>query len=40
MLHTKFQGNQASGLGKEDFCRFFLYMGIAAISVMWPKWNI
>ena len=40
MLHTKFQGNQPSGSGEEDFLRFLPYMGIAAILVMWPGRNI
>ena len=31
MSHTKFQGNQPSGSGEEDFLRFFQYMGIMAI---------
>ena len=34
VLHTKFQGNQPSGSGKEDFLRFLPYMGMAAILVM------
>ena len=36
MLHTKFQGHQPFGSGEEDFLRFLLYMGMAAILVMWP----
>ena len=40
MLHTKFQGNQFSGSGEKDVLRFLLYMGMAAILVMWPKRNI
>ena len=36
MLHTKFQGNQASGSGEEDFLRFSPYMGIVAILAMRP----
>ena len=34
VLHTKFQGNQPSGFGKEDFLRFLPYMGMVAILVM------
>ena len=34
MLHTKFQGNQPSGSGEEDFLRFLPYMGMVAILVM------
>ena len=41
MLHTKFQGHQSidSGedSGEEDFLRFLLYMGMAAMLVMWPN---
>ena len=40
MLHTKFQGNQPSDSGEEDFLRFLPYMGMAAILVMWPGQNI
>ena len=36
MLHTKFQGHRPFGSGEEDFLRFLLYMGMAAILVMWP----
>ena len=34
MLHIKFQGNQPSGSGEEDFIRFLPYMGIMAILAM------
>ena len=34
-LHTKFQGHLLSGFW--DFQRFSLYLGVAAILVMWPK---
>ena len=34
MLHAKFQDHRTSGSGEEDFLRFLLYMGIAAIFVM------
>ena len=40
MLYTKFQGNQPSGSGEEDFLSFLPYMGMAAILVMWPGRNI
>ena len=33
MLHTKFHENRPAGSG-EDFLRFLLYMGMAAILVM------
>ena len=36
MLHTKFRGNRPTGSGKEDFLRFLLYMGMAAILVISP----
>ena len=36
ILHTKFHGNRRAGSGEEDFLRFLLYMGMAAIFVMWP----
>ena len=36
MLHTKFQGYQASCYEEEDFLRFLSYMGIVAILVMRP----
>ena len=34
MLHAKFQDHMTSGSGEEDFKRFLLYMGMAAILVM------
>ena len=34
MLHTKFQGNMASGSGEEDF---FKVLSTVAILVMWPE---
>ena len=34
MLHTKFQGHWSIGSGKDDFLRFLLYMGMAAMLVM------
>ena len=34
MLHAKFQDHRTSGSGKEDFVRFFIYMGLAAILVL------
>ena len=34
MLHAKFQYHRTSGSGEEDFERFLLYMGMAAILVM------
>ena len=37
MLHTKFQGHSSIGSGEEDFLRFLLYMGMAAMLVMWPR---
>ena len=36
MLHTKFKGHWSIGSGVEDFLRFLLYMGMAAMLVMWP----
>ena len=40
MLHTKFQGNQASGSEEKDFSRFLPYTGMAAILDMLPGRNI
>ena len=37
MLHTMFQGHWSIGSGEEDFLRFLLYMGMAAMLVMWPR---
>ena len=37
MLHTKFQGYRFIGSGEEDFLRFLLYIGMAAMLVMWPN---
>ena len=37
MLYTKFQGHGYIGSGEEDFLRFLLYMGMAAMLVMWPN---
>ena len=34
MLHAKFRDHRTSGSGEEDFLRFLLYMGVAAILVM------
>ena len=34
MLHVKFQDHRTSRSGEEDFLRFLLYMGMAAILVM------
>ena len=34
MLHAKFQDHRTCGSGEEDFLRFLLYMGMAAILVM------
>ena len=34
MLHIKFQSHWSIGSGEEDFLRFLLYMGMAAILVM------
>ena len=34
MLYAKFQDHRTSGSGEEDFLRFLLYMGLAAILVM------
>ena len=38
MLPTKFQGHQPFDSGEEDCLRFllYMYMGMAAILVMWP----
>ena len=36
-LHTNFQRHQLISSGEEDFLRFLLYMGMAAILVMWPR---
>ena len=36
MLHTKFQGNWPNGSGKEDFLRFWAFLSMTAILVMWP----
>ena len=36
MRHTKFQGHRPFGSGEEDFFRFLLYMGMAAILLKWP----
>ena len=36
MLHTKFQGHRPFGSWEEDFLSFLSYIGMAAISVMWP----
>ena len=36
MLHAKFQGNWPSGSGEEDFFRFWAFLSMAAILVMWP----
>ena len=36
MQHTKFQGHRPFGSGVEEFLRFLLYIGVAAILVMWP----
>ena len=33
MLQAKFQDHRTSGSGEEDFQRFLLYMGVAAILV-------
>ena len=33
-IYTKFQGNQPSGSGEEDFLRFLPHMGMVAILVM------
>ena len=35
MVHTKFQGHPPLSFIEEDFKVFLLYMGIAAILVMW-----
>ena len=34
ITHTKFQGHQSIGSGKEDFLSFLPYMGMAAMLVM------
>ena len=34
MLHTKFQGNQPSGSGPEDFLSLLSYEGIVVILFM------
>ena len=36
MLNTKFQCNWPSGFGEEDFLRFWAFLSMAAILVMWP----
>ena len=36
MRHTNFQGHRRFGSREEDFLRILLYMGMAAILVMWP----
>ena len=36
MLHTKFQGNWPNGSGKEHFLRFWAFLCMTAILVMWP----
>ena len=36
MLHTKIQGYRPFGSGEKRFLRCLLYMGMAAILVMWP----
>ena len=40
MLHTKFQENQPSGSGEDDFLMFLPYMGMAANLIMWSGQNI
>ena len=35
MLHTKFQGNWPGG-SEEDFLRFWEFLSMAAILVLWP----
>ena len=37
MLHTKFQGHGSIDSREEDFLRFLPYMGMAAMSAMWPN---
>ena len=37
MLHAKFQDHRPFSSGEEDFKRFLLYMGVAAILVMRPE---
>ena len=34
MLDTNFQGHRPLGSGEEDFLRFLLYIGVAAILIM------
>ena len=38
MLHAKFQDHRTSGSGGEIFLSFlpYMYMGVAAILVLWP----
>ena len=36
MPHTNFQGHRPFGSREEDFLRFLLYVGMAAILVNWP----
>ena len=36
MQHTKIQGHRPFGFEEEDFLKFLLYMGMAAILVMRP----
>ena len=36
MLHAKFQGHWPSGSGEEEFLRFWAFLSMAAILVMWP----
>ena len=35
ILHAKFQGNWPSGSGEEDLLRFWAFLSMAAILVMW-----
>ena len=37
MLHTKFRGNRSTGSGDLIFEGFLVYMGVAAMLVMWPR---
>ena len=37
MLYTNFQGHWPFGSSEEDFLMFLLYMGMAAILVMWYR---
>ena len=37
MLHINFQDQQPFGSRKGDFLMFLLYMGMAAILVMWSE---